>query len=125
MKNKVLIVTFLSLLFQGAVTVNAQLLLKDTILPPKVEQVEVRQGKLRYLRTYSNMLERMETKSLEKTGKSYESFYFNITPEHQTQIINPLVRSVFSKERAKQLAGLIVWCQIAFSPVENKMLHFG
>jgi len=124
MKNKIFIVIMLMLLFGIAASVNAQMLIRDTIIPPKREPVEVKQGNLRYLLFDNNRYERLETKTLESTGKTYERFYTDFSKEHIKNVIKPLIRSVFSEERAKQLVGLKLSCAIAFSPVENKMLHF-
>jgi len=124
MKNILITVIVLILLFSEVVTVSSQMMIRDTIVPPKREQIEVRQGNLTYLKIDNNRYEPLNTKALEYTGKSYEHFLDFSSREHYKNTIIPLIRSVFTEERAKQLAKLKLYCAIAFSPVENKMLHF-
>ena len=108
------------LLFQVSSTVNAQVKI------PHMEYKEVKEGNLAYLlHSASNSitfsLERPETKDLD--GKSYEYFYARFEKDYNDRVLFPIVRSVFSKERANQLAGLKISCIIGFSPAENKILH--
>ena len=119
-KIKTLIIT--ALLFQVANIVSAQV--KDTIMPQLREPVEVREGKLVYLMTDNRNLENPETKSMELTGRSYEYFYMNFTREYQEKIFYPILRTIFSKERTEQLAGIRLSCDIKYSPVDKKILHF-
>ena len=121
MKNKLFIVTILMLLFQVAVTVNAQV--KVSNVSPKRHEIEVREGNLAYILVDNVRYERQETRELK--GKKYRNDpVYNFTPEYNKMVIIPLVRSVFSEERAKQLAELVLFCSFKYSPAENKILHF-
>ena len=100
--------------------VNAQV--NDTVKLPQREPTIVREGNLTYHRI-GNTMERPETKDPDRKGKSYERVYFFFTNDLKKQIADPLIRSVFSEEREKQLAGKRLVCYVIFSPVENRIVH--
>ena len=116
------------LLLQLATTIHAQV--RESILSSKRDSVILREGNVNYLRQsvgdylpgrLSNTFERVDTKDLR--GKSYENIYWINTREHQ-KIMFDVVRSVFSKERAKQLEGMRITCVLYVSPAENnKITH--
>ena len=117
MKTKVLIFIISALLFQATPNLNAQLK-----APPAPEYIELKEGDLTYLLNNAVFtLERPETKDL--NGKSYEYFYLGFEEDYGERVIFPILRSVFSKERANQLSELKFHCFIVFSPVENRILH--
>jgi len=115
------------LFFQGTALVEAQdaqvsksaeLTRRDTVI--------VEEGNLTYLRIDGRTFKKPDT--INSTGKSYE--YFIITSSFEKiaeEVLNPILRSVFTKERAKQLADLNVkmFLRYSFSPVENnKIIRF-
>ena len=129
MKNKIKIITMTAfmLLMQLATTMHAQV--RESILSQKRDTVILRAGNANYIRTggvinatsrISNTIERIDTKDLK--GKSYE--YVSWMPHRDFGIVmNDLFRSVFSKERAKQLENMSIFCSLIISPAENKIIH--
>ena len=119
MKTKTL--SLLALLLLATLTGALHAQVKDTVVAPKIERIEVREGNLTYSR-YDRLIERASTKDLK--GKSYEYAYVQVTQEDIKRIYDPIIRSVFPEERIKQLAGIRLVCMVFISPVEKKILHF-
>ena len=119
MKQQLLTLTVLLMLVASTSASDAQA--KDTILTSNRVFTEIREGNLIYLKS-DRMIEKAATKDL--GGKSYE--YFSVYPhdENLKLIFHPIIRSVFSEEREKQLAGTSFFCNMIISPVEKKILHF-
>jgi len=122
MKANLLTLILLILIFQTASIVRAQVEEKNQA--PNEEYVEVKEGNLIYLKSgpiSSPMYQRPETKDLK--GKTYKRFYLDSEKFKNDQLFLPIVRSVFSKERAKQLMDTRLSCIIGFNPVDKKIIQ--
>ena len=142
MKNKIKVITItittFMLLMQLAITMHAQvresILLQRADMESRGPESEIlRAGNVNYLRTagglrngnevisVSTVIERAETKDLK--GKSYEYVSWASNREYGI-FMNDLFRSVFSKERAKQLENMRIGCSLIISPAaDNKITH--
>ena len=125
MTNKLITMTAFIALIQLATIMNAQE--RVSILAHRVDTVILREGNVDYLRTAGisstaihTIIERVDTKHLKI--KSYENLAWGTTRDYGI-VINNLLRSVFSKERAKQLENISIFCRMHISPVENKITH--
>ena len=133
MNSKIIKMTACLLLIQLATTMQAQV--RESILAQRADTVILREGDVNYIRTggFSNMggtgilsirtaIDRVDTKDLK--GKSYEFLEWAFTRDYEAFIYD-LYRSVFSKERAKQLENMGIICVMRISPAENnRILHF-
>jgi len=133
MQNIISKMTVLLLLIQFVTTIFAQE--RISILAHKPDTVILRDGNINYLRTSGisvginypervlTTIERVETKDLR--GKTFEYFDFKRPyNDAENKFIMEMYRSLFSRERAKQLENMSISCIIIISPAENsRILH--
>ena len=129
MKHKIITMTTCILLILLVTTMHAQV--RKSVLSLKRDSVILREGNTNYLRegVYNydnpttgrvhNTIERVDTKDLK--GKSYENVNWMPNVGHR-EFMRDLYRSVFSKERAKQLDNMWISCTIIISPAASEKI---